>query len=955
MDNMIKSGQSWKGKIMKKTTATLLSVCLLTISILSVATEKGLSSGNPVADAGPDQTANEAQVVQFDGNGSYDPNGKIKSYEWDFDANIDSDGDGNKTNDVDATGPTSTHVYGDDGVYKVTLTVTDDQDLSDTDMMLVTVENIAPDGRELLVNGNFSKGIDGWNQSLHGYVRPSSIPPLPPSRHSTSTSNGYLETRVFDGYNQLYQDVKVNTTNLDFHAKFRAVSFSTDGGLVDVRVRMFSAQPPGWSGNPPNISNLSLIQSLFVGQISWYFRPDHVYGSNNTSYWDLLGTGPSGWYNLDVNLHDIIVAHLPGINESQVKWLRIWIGTYGESGGFTIGNFDDFSLRKSIIIGPNSAYEGDELIFTARATDLGSDDLIFTWNWGDGSSLTVKTYYNDGKGPDPYPSPEGTYPFTATDSVMHTYGDNGVFTITLTVTDDDGGLTTYMTNVIVNNIAPTIRPFGSFIVDEGFLLNFDATAVDPGSDDLTFLWEWGDGTSDVITIYYNDGIAPDPYPSPFGNYPFSATDSVQHIFRSYGIYTINLAVEDDDGGVAVFLTNVTVIGIAPPTLYINTSQDEKDVVLYWEPPLIQEIDHYLIYRSTSQTDFNFSEVWVNTSKDKEHGESSPISLRTMWNDTNAAFPGNSSNYEEQYYYVIRAVNEFGRVSGTSRTVGKWTKIFPKGISTISLPLEPIDILDTYNLTTSMKAEYIKYIDPTTHIWRKHDFGYGTTNNTQMKLGEGYEVEFKSQTYFTFTGMPGAMISYDDDNGFLGFNPDIEARSLEVSIKSNGDVNLTWKEPGSMSDGWYKVYYSNKRDGFFGEFNSDYFLAPPLINFGINVATHYGAQANNPNARLYYMVVPFNASGVRGSSTYTIGIWTEEYLSQYDTFGIPLKMDGNQTADWYCDNIPDTVGINYYIYSEQRWCWHSTRMPEGAYDPTLVMIGGYQISTSGTTKFTFIGV
>jgi hypothetical protein len=104
-----------------------------------------------------------------------------------------------------------------------------------------------------------------------------------------------------------------------------------------------------------------------------------------------------------------------------------------------------------------------------------------------------------------------------------------------------------------------------------------------------------------------------------------------------------------------------------------------------------------------------------------------------------------------------------------------------------------------------------------------------------------------------------------------------------------------------------------------------------------------------------MVVPFNAIGIRGASTYSIGIWTEEYLQGYDTFGIPLKLDSNQTADWYCDNIPDTVGINYYIHSEQWWSWHSTRMPAGAYDPILEMTEGYQISTSNFTKFTFIGV
>jgi len=152
-----------------------------------------------------------------------------------------------------------------------------------------------------------------------------------------------------------------------------------------------------------------------------------------------------------------------------------------------------------------------------------------------------------------------------------------------------------------------------------------------------------------------------------------------------------------------------------------------------------------------------------------------------------------------------------------------------------------------------------------------------------------------------------------------------------------------------------VYYSNTRDGFFGILGSDYDLACPSIGFGNDTATILGLGADNPGSRLYFMVVPFNASGVRGSSTYSIGVWTEEYLAEYDTFGIPLKLNYSQTADWFCDNIPNTVGMNYYNISAQRWLWHSTRMPEGAFDPVLVVAEGYQISTSGPTKFIFIGV
>ena len=104
------------------------------------------------------------------------------------------------------------------------------------------------------------------------------------------------------------------------------------------------------------------------------------------------------------------------------------------------------------------------------------------------------------------------------------------------------------------------------------------------------------------------------------------------------------------------------------------------------------------------------------------------------------------------------------------------------------------------------------------------------------------------------------------------------------------------------------------------------------------------------------VVPVDEHGISGASTYSLGIWTASYQAGYDTIGIPLQMSsGDHTADWYCDNINNSVGINYFISTQQRWGWHSTRMPADAYDPILVMTEGYQISTSVATKFTFIGV
>jgi hypothetical protein len=111
---------------------------------------------------------------------------------------------------------------------------------------------------------------------------------------------------------------------------------------------------------------------------------------------------------------------------------------------------DTWSQELEIDLDPMIYARGVDLNLRASATDAGSDDLTFTWDWGDGTSNTVTAYYNNSEGPDLYPSPDGTYPFSATDEQTHTYSSDESGTITyaliLTVEDDDDGLvvlTTY--------------------------------------------------------------------------------------------------------------------------------------------------------------------------------------------------------------------------------------------------------------------------------------------------------------------------------------------------------------------------------------------------------------------------------------------------------------------------------------------------------------------------------
>ncbi|HYV38561.1 MAG TPA: Calx-beta domain-containing protein, partial [Gemmataceae bacterium] len=85
----------------------------------------------PVANAGPDQTADEATVVTFDANGSSDADNDTLTFTWNF-------GDGGSD-----SGVAPTHTFSDNGIYTVTLTASDGVNTS-ASTMTVTVANVAP-------------------------------------------------------------------------------------------------------------------------------------------------------------------------------------------------------------------------------------------------------------------------------------------------------------------------------------------------------------------------------------------------------------------------------------------------------------------------------------------------------------------------------------------------------------------------------------------------------------------------------------------------------------------------------------------------------------------------------------------------------------------------------------------------------------------------------------------
>lgn len=203
---------------------------------------------------------------------------------------------------------------------------------------------------------------------------------------------------------------------------------------------------------------------------------------------------------------------------------------------------------------PPAIDEGQSTTFSASFSDPGWNDIYTgSIDWGFGpAQAVVPTVTTQG-------SP-GT-PDSGTLSASHTYMDDGAFTVTGSVTDDDGGTTSDSEGVTVGNVAPTaaiddtgtvlINGVPTRIVPAGTPVDFTGTSTDPGSDDLTLTWNWDDGppAPDVTTLSLHTPPNPDPDPSPDGT-SRNVVDDQTHTFGDACRYDVTFGAADDDGGSA---------------------------------------------------------------------------------------------------------------------------------------------------------------------------------------------------------------------------------------------------------------------------------------------------------------------------------------------------------------------------------------------------------------------
>jgi len=362
--------------------------------------------------------------------------------------------------------------------------------------------------------------------------------------------------------------------------------------------------------------------------------------------------------------------------------------------------------------------------------------------------------------------------------------------------------------------------------------------------------------------------------------------------------------------------------------------------LSWEVPSPVP-DHYLVYR-VAGSPRGFSDL----SRSSGLIVARPPGTATSWADL-AGFSGPG-----EYFYVMRSSNAAETdLSATSNTAGVHIGTLNAGLTAISRPLEYFpwvdytapgldDTLSEY--AARFGAARIDFLDAAGR-WQR---GAGET----LSVGDAYVVTRGTPGLFVFTGLPGSHIRYDDASAFAGFDPAMDARSLEATVAGD-DVLLAFDQPPGMVGGTYEVWYSPTRTGFF---DGTATLLSAVSAPGTPTVTVSHVDALLLGGESYYMVIPVNAAAQTGASSYSVGVWTK-LLAAHDTLALPLRPDVPRAVSWYADAIPGALGI-LWLTTDGVWVPHFTAMEAGVYDAPVALGSGVQVSvrSAAPVRYAFVG-
>ena len=453
---------------------------------------------NPVAIPGGPYSGEIDSDIKLNGSGSYDPDGIISEYLWDF-------GDGNTS---DASKPV--HEYSEKGTYTVTLTVKD-------------------------AMGKSSATVS----TTVAVIDPAELPPDSSSQESPDEGAEYIElenvsnSTSFVGYIDISQDALIklfkdkNSSKLE-RASRLAPLYIKYAKLFNLRADLAWAQMVHETGFleytgdvKPNQNNFAGIGATGGGvpgfsfateelgviahfaHLAWYYFPGHVNEYCNKTFDPRhFGDGHIN-YNGNTELGFLNGKWAPGSSYTdKIIMFANQVVQAANSSGKTAESIPAVDSVTADAGKDMQGNVGDSITFDASASIIktGVDsEVSYLWDW-------------DG---------DGKYDQTVDTSVVkHVFEKTGIVEVTLKITLPGGEESTDKVKVTINSI-PEADPGGPYGAKTGESITFDGSgSIDIDGTINNYLWDFGDGTT-------GNGMRP------------------SHVFQAPGTFTVKLTVVDD--------------------------------------------------------------------------------------------------------------------------------------------------------------------------------------------------------------------------------------------------------------------------------------------------------------------------------------------------------------------------------------------------------------------------
>ncbi|WP_455393077.1 PKD domain-containing protein [[Eubacterium] cellulosolvens] len=355
----------------------------------------------PEADAGGPYEVDEGTEITFDASDSSDPDEDELEYRWDF--NNDDTWD-----TVYSTDPTAKYTWYDDYSGTVKVEVYDGED-TDTDTASVTVNNVAPTAN---AGGPYS-GAEGSAITISG----SATDP------GTDTFS-YAWDLDDDGF---YDDSTIQNPSWTWY----------DNGVYNIKLKV-TDDDGGWDIDTSSVTVNNVAPTADAGADKMGVEPSPFTFTGSHTDPGTLDTHTYEWdFDYDGTTFDVDATG----NGVSHTWLDDFYGTVAlrvtdDDGGWSIDTCSVTvnNVAPTVNAGPDqSVAVGEPVNFDGKFEDPGTKDThTIEWNFGDGTTTT------------------GTLTPT------HEYQSIGTYTVTLKVTDDDGGVGSDTLKITVKSIKITI-------------------------------------------------------------------------------------------------------------------------------------------------------------------------------------------------------------------------------------------------------------------------------------------------------------------------------------------------------------------------------------------------------------------------------------------------------------------------------------------------------------------